>query len=252
MPPNKARTYHAQAVVIRHKEYGEADRILTLYTLEHGKVQAIAKGVRKLKSRKAGHLEPFTQVALFLAKGRNLEVVSQAEAIRTFPNIRANLKLTALAAYVVELLERFTFEEGENRQLYNLLVETLIRLDTGSAPETVVHYYEIQFMTRLGFRPELNRCVACGEEIKPEDQYFSAKLGGILCPRSSSADPTAWRVSLGALKYLRYFQRSPWSKVSGRIIPAEIEDELRKLLERYFTYLLEYNLRTPGFLQSIS
>ena len=112
-----SRSYRAQGVVLRHVEVGEADRILTFYTLEYGKVQAIAKGIRKMRSRKAGHLEPFSRVELMLAKGRNLDVITQAEAQSTYENLRADLKLIAYAAYVVELLDRFTYEEGEQRQL---------------------------------------------------------------------------------------------------------------------------------------
>lgn len=237
---------------MRHVEVGEADRILTFYTLEYGKVQTIAKGIRKLRSRKAGHLEPFSRVELMLAKGRSLDVISQAEALSTYENLRADLKLIAYAAYVVELLDRFTYEEGENRPLYNLLVDTLSRLDEGASALTAVHYYEIQLMDLLGFRPQLQSCAACGEKIKPEDQFFSAKLGGVLCPNSLSADPGAWKVSLGALKYMRHLQRSPWSKVKDLQIPREVEPELASLLERYLTYLLEYGLRTPGFLRAVS
>ncbi|MFZ3070782.1 MAG: DNA repair protein RecO, partial [Anaerolineaceae bacterium] len=188
MPPKETRTFRSQAVVLRHLEYGEADRILTLFTLERGKIQAMAKGVRKIHSRKAGHLEPFTQVALFLAKGRNMAVITQAEAMRTFPGIRADLKLTGYAAYVIELLDRFTYEEGENRQLYNLLVETLERLDTSPFPTTVAHYYEVHLLDLLGYRPELTQCAACHKKIEPVDQYFSPKLGGALCPQCGGQD----------------------------------------------------------------
>jgi DNA repair protein RecO (recombination protein O) len=247
-----SRSYRAQGVVLRHVEYGEADRILTFYTLEYGKVQAVAKGIRKMRSRKAGHLEPFSRVELMLAKGRNLDVITQAEAQCTYENLRADLKLIAYAAYVVELLDRFTYEEGEHRLLYNLLVNTLARLDEGAPSQTVVHYYEVQLMDLLGFKPQLQNCAACGEKIKPEDQFFSAKLGGVLCPNSLSADPGAWRVSLGALKYMRHLQRSSWSKLGSLEIPQEIEPELASLLERYLTYLLEYGLRTPGFLKAVS
>lgn len=247
-----SRSYRAQGVVLRHVEVGEADRILSFYTLEYGKLQAIAKGIRKMRSRKAGHLEPFSRVELMLAKGRNLDVISQAEAQSTYENLRADLKLIAYAAYIVELLDRFTYEEGENRPLYNLLVNTLSRLDEGSPAQTVVHYYEIHLMDLLGFKPQLQVCVACGEKIKPEDQFFSAKLGGALCPKSLSADPGAWKVSLGALKYWRHLQRSSWNKVQNLVIPSQIESELASLLERYLTYLLEYGLRTPGFLKAVS
>lgn len=246
------RLYRAQALVIRYREFGEADRVLSLYTLEKGKVQAIAKGVRKIKSRKAGHLEPLTQVILQLAKGRTWDVVSQVDTIRNFQNIKADLKLTAQAAYVLELLDRFTLEEGPNRQLYNLVLETLVRLDGGISPGLVVHYYEVHLMDILGFKPQLQECVVCGEKIQPEDQYFSAKLGGVICPRSFAGDPSAWRVSMNALRYMRFFQRSPWPQVKTRTIPEEVDQELSKLIEKYLTYLLEYGLKTPGFLDAVS
>ncbi|MDD3948538.1 MAG: DNA repair protein RecO, partial [Anaerolineaceae bacterium] len=213
MAAGESRSYRAQAIVIKHREFGEADRILCLYTLEKGKIQAIAKGVRKPKSRKAGHLEPFTQVTLQLAKGRTWDVVTQAETMRNFQNIREDLKLTAQAAYVLELLDRFTYEEGENRLLYNLVLETLARLENGIAPGLAVHYYEVHLMDILGFRPQLRQCVVCGEEIQAEDQYFSAKLGGVVCPRSHTGDPGAWPVSMDARRYLRFFQRSPGPQV---------------------------------------
>ncbi|HHX08612.1 MAG TPA: DNA repair protein RecO [Chloroflexi bacterium] len=252
MAAGESRSYRAQAIVIKHREFGEADRILCLYTLEKGKIQAIAKGVRKPKSRKAGHLEPFTQVTLQLAKGRTWDVVTQAETMRNFQNIREDLKLTAQAAYVLELLDRFTYEEGENRLLYNLVLETLARLENGIAPGLAVHYYEVHLMDILGFRPQLRQCVVCGEEIQAEDQYFSAKLGGVVCPRSHTGDPGAWPVSMDALRYLRFFQRSPWPQVKNKSIPEEVDKELSKLIEKYLTYLLEYGLKTPGFLDAVS
>ena len=252
MAEQRNRTFHAQAVVLRHVEYGEADRILTLFSLERGKFQAIAKGVRKIKSRKAGHLEPFTHVSLFLAEGRNLAIITQAETIRNFAGIKADLKLTGYAAYAIELLDRFTQEEGRNPELFQLLVETLQRLEDDPEPLTSLHYYEVQLLALLGFRPELNKCVACGKKIEPVDQYFSPKLGGVLCPNCNAKDPQAWRISMPVLKYFRFFQRSAYSQVRGRVIPPQVEPELKALLERYFTYLLEYGLRTPKFIQAVS
>ncbi|MEA4812882.1 MAG: DNA repair protein RecO [Anaerolineaceae bacterium] len=247
-----SRQFHAQAVVLRHSEYGEADRILTLYTLEYGKMQAAARGVRKIKSRKAGHLEPFTQVAVYLAKGSGLAVISQADAIRTFDGLRANLLKTAYAAYVVELIDRFSYEEAENPLLYKLLVDTLLRLEGEAEPALVIHYYEIHLLEQLGFRPELQNCVSCGEDIRPENQYFSPLLGGALCAHCRQADHTAWPVSMPVLKYMRHLQRTPWAKLAGLTIPAEVEKDLKSLLERYLTYLLEHSLKTPAFLKEIS
>lgn len=247
-----SRQFHAQGVVLRHSEYGEADRILTLYTLEQGKIQAAAKGIRKIKSRKAGHLEPFTQVALYLAKGSGLPVITQAEAIRSFDALRADLLKTAYAAYVVELVDRFSYAEAENPLLYKLLVDTLIRLEGTAESAVVIHYYEMHLLDLLGFRPELQTCVSCGEAISPQEQFISPLLGGALCPRCRQADASAWPVSTPVLKYLRHFQRTAWSKLEKLKLPAEVEAGLKPLLERYLTYLLEHGLKTPGFMRDIT
>ena len=126
--PKVERTLKVDAVVLRHTDWGEADRLLTLYSREQGKLRAIAKGVRKIQSRKAGHLEPFTRAIIMLAKGHDLWIVTQAQASELYPSIREDLQKMSRAAYVVELLDRFTYEEGQNRQLYQLLTETLERI----------------------------------------------------------------------------------------------------------------------------
>lgn len=255
----RERTFRVDAVVLRHNDWGEADRILTLYTHEMGKVRAIAKGVRKVRSRKAGHLEPFTHVNLMLAQGRDLMIVTQAETIDPYMALRENLLLPTYAAYVVELLDRFTFEEGENPALHRLLVDTLSRLNTGGVPDMVVRYYEMRLLDLTGFRPQLFNCVGCGNEIQAEDQYFSAEQGGALCPRCGrlispapgSSLPGAWAVSLNGLKYLRHFQRSDYEQAARAHLPSPLSRELENLMHHYLTYLLERNLNTPIFLRRV-
>ena len=251
MSSKGARTYRTQAIVLSHIEYGEADRILKLFTLEKGKISAIAKGVRKIRSRKAGHLEPFTHVNLFLAKGRNLDIITQAETIDAFLGLRANLERVAFASYVMELLDRFTYEEGQNIALFRLLARTLSRLEMGSHPETVVHFFEVRFLDLLGFRPQLFECVDCGSEIREEDQFFSPLVGGVLCPKCGPARSEAWPVDKDLLRYLRHFQRSSWEKIEAVVIPEMIEARLGDMVTRYFTYLLERKLNSPTFLREV-
>jgi len=133
----ETHSYRTQAIVLGHIEYGEADRIIKLFTAEKGKITAIAKGVRKIRSRKAGHLEPFTRTNLFLAKGRNLDIITQAETLDSFIGLREDLQRLALASYVVEVVDRFTYEEGQNIGIFRLLANTLSRLETHPNVETV-------------------------------------------------------------------------------------------------------------------
>jgi len=139
--PSRERSFRVEAIVLRHNDWGEADRLLWLYTRELGKVRAVAKGVRKLRSRKAGHLEPFTHARLQLSHGRDMLIVTQAETINAFLKLREDLVRVGYAAYVIELLDRFTYEEGENITLFNLLAETHLRLDVDPEPAFVTRYY---------------------------------------------------------------------------------------------------------------
>lgn len=246
------RSIRAEAVVLRHSDWGEADRILSLYTRQMGKVRAIAKGVRKMRSRKSGHLEPFTQVNLQLARGRDMFIVTQAEAINAYLHLRDDLVRVGYASYVVELLDRFTFDDDENPSLFHLLAETLKRLDQESSLFLAVRYYEIRLLDLLGYRPHLFHCANCENEIKAEAQYFSALQGGVLCPKCGPGAPEARPISMQALKYLRHFQRSSYAQASRARISPDVNWEMEQIMQYYLTYLLERGLNTPAFLRHIN
>ena len=246
------RSFRAAAVVLRHADWGEADRLLTLYTREQGMVRALAKGARKVTSRKAGHLQPFTQITVQLAKGRDLLIVTQVETVNAFLPLHDDLTKTSYAAYVVELLLRFSYEdEGANPSLYRLLVETLSRIEKEADAWLSVRYYEMRFLDAVGFRPQLFECANCGREIKAEDQFFSFTAGGVICPRCGEGLRNLTKISLEALKYLRHFQRSSYKEASRALPSSEVRDETEVLMQGYFTYLLERGLNTPGFIKKV-
>jgi DNA repair protein RecO (recombination protein O) len=250
--PDQPRSFRATAVVLRHSDWGEADRLLTLYTREQGKLRVVGKGLRKMRSRKAGHLEPFTHVTLQLAKSRDLPIVTQVETIEPFLALREDLMKTSYAAYVMELLDRFTYDqEGGNPALFNLLTETLTRLCGSAEIWTVVRYYEMRLLDHLGFRPQLFECANCRAPIEAVDQFFSPSAGGVICPKCGNGLPGLWPVSVEALKYLRHFQRSNYNEASRARVMAEVQKEVETLMQAYFTYLLERGLNTPGFIKKV-
>jgi DNA repair protein RecO (recombination protein O) len=237
-----------------------------------GKLRAIAKGARKPRSRKAGHLEPFTRVTLQLARGRAtgpeaLLLVTQAETLDAYLPLHEELSLATYASYVVELLDRFTYEEGQNRTLYRLLVDTLQRLSAslaqslgndapreigGALPmDLVVRFYEMRLLDLVGFRPELFYCLGCKQPIQAQNQYFSAEKGGALCPKCGLQVPEAKPVSTDVLRYLRHFQRSNWVEAVHAPLTASLNRELEMIIHYYLTYLLERGLNTPRFIREI-
>jgi DNA repair protein RecO (recombination protein O) len=264
--PREFHSFKIEAVVLRHNDWGEADRILGIFTREMGKIRVIAKGARKIRSRKAGHLEPFTRVTLMLAKSHDLPIVTQAETVDAYLPLHENLVKTGFAAYVIELLDQFTYEEGQNFALYDLLVETLGRLSVPPSPTgsdngamegypptwLPIRFYEVKLLEIVGFKPELVHCVQCKEEIQAQDQYFSAEMGGILCPGCGASRPGIRSVTMETLKYFRHFQRSTFAQAShARPVPA-IQNELETLLQYYLTYLLERSLKSPAFIREVS
>jgi len=245
-------SFRVEGVVLRHADWGETDRLLTLYTRERGKLRAIAKGARKIRSRKAGHLEPFTRVTLQLARSHDLPIVTQADTLDAYLPIHENLVKTGQAAYIVELLDRFTYEDDtENYGIFRLLTEVLARLEKEPDPWLAIRYYEVRLLDLLGYRPHWFECANCGREIKAEDQYFSAARGGVLCPACGRGLPGVWPLSVEALKYLRHFQRSTFSEAQRARPGVEIQNEVESLLQRYITYLLERALNSPRFISQI-
>lgn len=245
-----SRTQRVEAIVLKHADFGEADRLVTLFTREEGKLRALAKGARKPGSRKGGHLEPFTRVSLLLGKGREIPLVEQAEAVELNSALGENLEALGYAAYVVELVDKFSADHDESRGVYRLTRDTLQRLAAGENLQLAVRFFEVHLLDQIGFRPQLQHCAHCGRALQPEDQYISFELGGALCP-SCGKRLHATRISLGALKVLRHLQRKTFGEVRSLQLSASVQYELERLMNAYVAYLAERKLNTPRFLERV-
>lgn len=247
----RQRLYRLQAIVMRRRDLGEADRLLTVFTRDRGKVNLLAKGVRRAASRKAGHVEPFTYTDLLVAKGANLDLVTQAETIVSHRRVREDLWLSSLAYYVVELADAFTQDEDPNSLLFELLLETLGRLDTGRATNLAVRYYELHMLDLAGYQPQLFHCVRCSQPLKQEINFFSFEHGGCLCPRHGSNLPGTVALPIDVLKVMRYLQSRSWEQVVVLELRPEVLGQFEGLLARYIVYHLERTLRAPVFLEKL-
>ncbi len=244
------RLYRTEAVVLRRSDYGEADRILTLFTPHYGKLRVIAKGTRKTKSRLAGHLELFMRVQLMLATGRNLDIVTQAQIVAPYKRLHADLARLSYAYYAAELLDKLTVDEQENRPAYDLLIATLAAVDTGDIPDLVVRYYELHLLGFLGYRPYLFQCAHCQEPLTEAANRWSV-AGGMLCPRCAPQDPHALPVDLPVFKTLRYLQREPLAAVERLRLSDALRRELEALLRTTIRPILERDLKSVAFLNAV-
>jgi DNA repair protein RecO (recombination protein O) len=248
---SRERTFRSEAIVLRRSDFGESDRLLTLYTRERGKIRAIAKGARKPQSRKTGHVEPFMRTKFLFALGRDLNIITQAEMIEAYPKLRQDLVRTTYASYAVELLDRFTVEEDKHVGIYDLLAEGLHWFSSDKDVRLAARFFELRLLALAGFRPQFYSCVSCGEAIKEQDQFFSAELGGLLCPDCQEKDRRARPIKAVAVKVLRYLQTREWQTVSALNLKHHLHRELETLMHYYLTYILERNLKSVDFLHRL-
>jgi DNA repair protein RecO (recombination protein O) len=247
----RERTFRTEAIILRRHDFGEADRMLTLFSREYGKIQAIAKGARKPQTRKSGHVELFMRTNFLIAKGKNLDIITQAELVEPYKLLREDLVRTTYASYVVELLDRFTAEEDHDLRKYNLLADGLGWIASSDNLLLAARFYELRLLSLAGFQPQLFNCVSCGEPIVEQDQFFSAELGGLLCPNCRQADRRAQPVSSSAVKVLRYLQTHNWDTVNALQLRRELHSELESLMLHYLTFLMERDLKSVDFLQRL-
>ena len=246
------RNYQTDAIVIRKTKLGEADTILTFYTPDRGKIQGFAKSLRKTKSKMAGHLELITHSRVTFARGRNLDTITGSQTIDSFVPLKNDFKLMSYALYVIELVNQFTPEHYEDYKLFRLLLETLKNLCQTDDIETLLRFFEIHLLSEVGYRPQLQQCVNCRKVLEPVTNTFSPASGGVLCPECSYKSASIlFSLSVNALKVLRFFQNNDYDTVSRLKVPRELSAELEQVIRGYIRYLLERDLKSVAWLDSL-
>jgi len=247
----KPRNYQTEAIIVKKIKLGEADRILTLYTPHLGKIKAVAKGVRRPRSKMAGHLELLTHSLVSLARGRNLDTITGSQTINSFLPLKSDFQLTSYALYATELVDQFTAEHIGNQPLFQLLLETMHNLCQAGDNELVLRHFELHLLNEVGYRPQLQQCVSCHTRLQPVINSFCPSAGGTLCPDCTPSQPLTYPLSVNALKVLRLFQSSDYNTASKLRMNSELSHELDRLMRDYLKYLLEREVKSVAWLDTL-
>ncbi|MDP6142367.1 MAG: DNA repair protein RecO [Dehalococcoidales bacterium] len=247
----KPRNYQTEAVIIKKTKLGEADRILALYTPHLGKIHGVAKGVRRPRSKLSGHLELLTHSQISLIRGRNLDTIIGSQTISSFFELKSDLDLTSYALYTIELVNQFTADHIENKPLFRLLLETMQQLCQGGDNKLLLRYFELNLLELVGYRPQLMLCVSCRLPLKPVINSFWLSAGGMLCPSCTQSQPLIYPVSINGLKVLRLLQDCDYTTTGRLIMNQELTSELEQLMRSYLRYLLERELKSAAWLDSL-
>ena len=243
--------YSTAAIVLRQRKLGEADKVITLFSANGGKVEVVARGVRKARSRLAGHVEPLTHATFQLAQGKSFDVVTQVEIIESFAALRDDLDRLSRALYVCELLDRFTEPREESFALFRLLLDTLRRLAAGGDIDLPVRYYEMSLLDALGYRPELEECVQCRARLEAVTNFWSAAGGGVVCPDCRTAEPGVRPISPNGVKLLRLMLHGRYADVARVTVDADLAVELERALLEYVRWVLERDVRSAAFMDQV-
>ncbi len=204
--------YRSKGIVLRSIRYGEADRILDLYTRDAGLVSAIAKGIRRTRSRFGARLEPLSCVDFLAFHGRTLDTVTQAEVLRSFHRVREDLPRFEVAAGMVSSVRALSGGDEADRRVFNLIYNGLDALEGRDSDfDTVEAAFGLKLSTLAGYAPQLDVCLGCGVALDEasEPLHFASNLGGILCAECRTATADAFPIPPGTLHQLRALIEAP-------------------------------------------
>jgi DNA repair protein RecO (recombination protein O) len=245
------RTYCTTGIVLRRTDLGEKDRILTIYTRSIGKVSAVAKGAKRPGSKSAGASEPLIYGIYLLSRGRDLDVVTQAEVKESFPNVRGNIKGIAYGIYLLELVNHFVDDRQPNPDIFDTLLSATYVLESGADPEIVARYFEIHLLDILGYAPQFEACLRCGKHFGNAKVAFSPVLGGIVCADCGIAPNDSIWVRGAVASYVRVLRNIQPNKIKDLNVPPGARRDLASTLKWHIRFRLERELKSVDFLESL-
>ena len=252
----RPRIYRTEVVVVRQTPLGEADRILTMLSPEHGQVRAVARGVRKSTGRLTGHLELLSRVSVSIAEGRALDTVVEAQCLDAMTPLREDLGRLAAGMYVAELADIFALpQERESRDpnaryIFELLTAALSLLGSGAPVQELVACMQLRLLDLAGLSPELVVCVECGLRLEPRDHAFSVAAGGVICPACVAGAPgPVVPVSVDAIKVMRHYGTGDLSAAVRLRVTTTVLGEIGRALRSHLRYHLDREPRSAAFLE---
>jgi len=254
--PTRNRIRSTHALVLRRHDINDADRVLTVLTPRDGKLELIAKGVRKTNSRKAGHLELFVHASLLVAQARTWDMITEVQTVESFRHLRNDLDAIAAASYVCELVDSFAESGDEVQPVWDLVLSVLRELDAGvvrhELPANLLRWFDLQLLSLTGFQPQLFHCLVCERLLEPMLNFINLYDGGVLCPDCGGRHNDAEPLDADTLKVLRFLQRQPWTVVSQVRVRSPVMRRVESLLQRYLIIVLERQLRSTLFLRRLA
>ncbi len=236
------------AIVLRSRDYKEADQLLTIYTREQGKMTVQARGVKKTNSKLRGGIQLFSQTELMLTDGKAFSIVTGASTITSFAALRDEFARMSYASYAAELLDHVISEGHADEEMYLFMLQTLQLLEFID-PWVAVRYLELKVLERQGYRLELNHCQRCGARLAGE--RFVGVHGGLLCGRCRYRDQTGVLLIQEGCTFLNALTYVPLHRFGWLYVSKEARTSVNRYMDLQMQQLLSYPLKTRDFLKQL-
>lgn len=243
-----------KAIVLRTTPYAEADRIVSLYTLDFGRIKGVAKGAKRSQKRFGNTLEigSYVSVSFFEKETAELVRLDHCDLIRSLEGLREDIKKLAWASYLIELINELTGERIQNKPLFRLLLFFLHWIDREPLREEILRVFEIRLFSILGYEPQFSACRHCRKMLSEEKLFFSAQDGGVLCSSCAARMPGLVSISLGAIRTLRLAQTLPLEKVGRISFSLQSLKESETVLSNFLNQYIGKDLKSKKFLAQLS
>ena len=250
--------YRSDALVLRRRNLGEADRIVTFLSRERGKMRAVARSARRVKSKFAGAMEPLTHVHLEFYGKENADLfrLNSADVLRSFDGLRRDFEKVKSALVMAELLDGLLEDGAPQAEIFNLSLAVLDRMEAGGgaggaggggAAEDPLILFEARFLRALGYQPNLDRCAKCGQVLAEKGAVFQAGAGDLSCPGCSSGGT---RLSAGAVKHLSAMGSLPIGRAFQVSTVPAVRTEAQRFLEAFLAGVSGRRLKSLKFLDA--
>ncbi len=238
-----------EGIIIKTVDYGETNKIVTIFSKRIGKFAAMARGAKKPRSRMAAVTQPFIHGQFFVYVNSGLSTIQQGEIIDSFRPIREDIEKTAFTAYLTELTEKLIDDKSADPYLYEQLYQTMLRIADKEEYAVPVMMYELKVFRKGGFAPTLSHCVNCGRTELP--YVFSIGEGGFLCRNCRRLDENAVHLTETQVKLLQLFQSVGIEQVGEISVKQENKQLLRQIIDAYYDRHGGYFLKSKKFIQQL-
>ena len=244
--------YNSLGIILKKYDFRESDSFFSIYTRDFGKIEAVARGVKKIKSKLAGHLDYFSIIDLMVANGKNLNHISGAVAVKNFLNIRQNFIKTNFVFYCLEITDYFIKQNKKDEKIFFLLQNFLIIADKNLQADNlrfITHCYILKLLNLLGYRPLLCFCLRCGQKITPNNNFFNARDGGLVCENCKNFYQNEIApISDSAIKLARLIEQKNLLNLTKIKFNKNLFSETIKIVDEFLNFRIDKEIKSKKFI----